>query len=243
VGFLFSDMSDKKQISRAGGSDSFDGPFTEPLVARVTGVKKSGLAHARRTRLLGPRWDGDVRVGIGPALDWFLDERQQVVYSRAGLAKLLTGLGIEFAGLDWAAGLLADPAPKKSASEAAPGLGDDVTGLKHLAEVGGVTEHAANNGDAGSGSRGATPADGFMPASSNSRTPTLSSEKIADLTVLRVTGPHRLTARTPDGARVALSVQRSEHFVARMVVPGCRRSGDNALWTFTGRLPRRKGKW
>lgn len=199
---------------------TFDGPFTEPLVARVTGVKKSVLAHARRSRLTGA---DSPETG-----DWHLD-KQVVTYSRPGLLKLLTGLGIEFAALDWSGGVIEPSAPKKSAGQATAGGGEA------------AARPLQQDDDNPPTTTGLKPDVAAVPPKS----PTLPapSEKIADLTVLRVTGPHRLTARTPAGERVALSVQTSENFIRGMVAPGCRRSGDNSLWTFTGRLPRRKGKW
>lgn len=196
----------------------FPGPFTEPLVARVTGVKKSVLAHARRTRLV----QGEVATASAvEGRDWFLDERQQVVYSRGGLAKLLTSLGIEFAGLDWTA-----PERIKNKAPVLPPVATETPTMPTNPRID-------------------PPA--VAPAPPPPPVKALFSEKIAvplaDLTVLRVTGLHRLTARAPDGASVALSVQRSDNFIRGMVVPGCRRSGESGLWTFTGRLPRRRGKW
>jgi hypothetical protein len=60
--------------------------WTETTVARVAGVKKSVLANVRRERLAR-----GAAVGAG---EWWLDERNQVVYARTGLVKLLTGLGL-----------------------------------------------------------------------------------------------------------------------------------------------------
>jgi hypothetical protein len=218
-------MSDEKHIPVVSGSTAFGGPFTEPLVARVSGVKKSVLAHARRTRLV----QGEVATATAvEGRDWFLDERQQVIYSRAGLAKLLTGLGIDFASLDWTSAASAK-SPVKATSER----------IENKAPIptGGATETPTMP------TNPRIEASVGAPAPEKSAALSDSLEKFADLTVLRVTGPHRLTARGPGGVNVALSVQRSENFIRGMVVPGCRRSGESGLWTFTGRLPRRRGKW
>jgi hypothetical protein len=61
--------------------------LTEPLVARVTGVKKSQLATLRQALLSkGPHWDL---------------ERNVVVYSREGLEKIFPRLGLRFEDFPW----------------------------------------------------------------------------------------------------------------------------------------------
>lgn len=86
--------------------------FQEPLVARVTGVRKAILVAHRKDRL-------------AKGVDWTL-ERNVVAYTAVGLEKLLAALGLQAAALAW-------PAPgegqhsgevDEAAEEASDGAGE-----------------------------------------------------------------------------------------------------------------------
>ncbi len=111
-------------------SATFNGPFTETLVARVAGVKKSVLANVRRGRLAK-----GMPPGAGVQGDWFLDAKAQVNYTRAGLSVLLTGLGISMesflkqagAEIDFKAGRGADAQTPVADREIEASAGADST--------------------------------------------------------------------------------------------------------------------
>ena len=73
--------------------------------------------------------------------------------------------------------------------------------------------------------------------------PVVPLPKTEDLRVTRIWGKKRVICnRTSNGREVVCRVQDSEHLMAGMVLPAAHAEADG-IWSFYGKLPRRRGKW
>ena len=92
--------------------------------------------------------------------------------------------------------------------------------------------------DEGSGANGARDDKTPAPMETASKMPA-----IADLAVVRIReGGHRLTARLPSGAMVVCELQNTAFLMPGMTLKKCVRGWGN-IYRYTGKLPRRKGKF
>jgi len=92
---------------------------------------------------------------------------------------------------------------------------------------------SAEDGGANGSESAQTPA----PAGNGSKMPA-----IASLCVVRRRMGHRMTATLPSGALVAVEVRDTAKFMPGMVLEKCAHVLGH-LYRYTGKLPRRKGRW
>ena len=189
--------------------------YAEPMVARVIGVQKAHLVGVRKAKL-------------ARETDWTLD-KAVVVYTEAGLAKILVELGLANAAFVWPTGETADQSGETEAEPRIEAISGSGVAMAPAIEPEKIAAIAAAVAVAGECARVVSVEE---------------ARPLVTLVVARTSrNPSILYARPVDGEEVTVKVSYNAHFLPGMQLQARAPVAGASLYYFEGRVPRWRGRY
>jgi hypothetical protein len=196
--------------------------YAEPMVARVIGVQKSRLVSVRKLKLARD-------------VDWLL-EKAVVVYTEAGLAKILVELGLANGAFLWPTAEnegQAGCAEREAEIEATDGLGEAIETEVEPEKIAVIAAAVA------------TFSPGELVSSLAIAIDKVAARSLVDLVLVRTSRNPMIVYATPaaGGEEVPVKVANNAHFIPGMHLTARAPVEGSSLYYLEGRVPRWRGRY